>query len=599
MKMYQLSRMFGQSWLFIAIIAFLTPSLAAQISGNDEITVQVELSRSSVYVGDELSYQVVVRGAKNPQPPEIEFPNQVRAQFHGRTSQSYTGMRIINGVRRSVTDRSFIFQYTLTAMEEGSVRIDAPVVIADGQTIRGQTSGFEALLPTRSNNDEFEISIDRQELYQNETVEIECVWWIGDNTSEFNLTSSILPESFEVRAADYRGGGQYKIDFTLNGQSMSGYVETATRNGREMSRFTFRMSITPTETGSFELGPMRSIFTRQEGTGNRYRAYVESNTIPIVVMSVPAEGRPDNYEGAIGHYTLTARASNTNVNVGDPIELTLRIRGDEPMMGVQDAPDLTADAGFVDRFKIDSDGWREIAPRNQGTRLYEITIRALDDRVTEIPPVRLPSFNPILGTYKVYSSDPIPINVKSVKEVTLADALINQREGRDSPPAARRPEIERIELTPAAPGLWAHDSGEAILRNPGFNLAQTLREPIWQTTLAGPPTVFLLAWGVVAYRRSRDPDAQRLALAYRSAKRARGVNALHVYIAIALNIDPDSVTAQDARLLPVEVPLQEQVYQAMIAGEGNGSEAPELNDPVGLVRAIHDACTAARKAVLA
>ncbi|CAN0594168.1 unnamed protein product, partial [Laminaria digitata] len=185
-----------------------------------------------------------------------------------------------------------------------------------------------------------------------------------------------------------------------------------------------------------------------------------------------------------------------------------------------------------------------------------ITIRALDDRVTEIPSIRLSSFNPDLGTYKAYNSDPIPLKVKSVKEVTLADALINQREGHDAPAPAGRPEIERIELTPAAPGLWAHAKGDEVLKNPGFNLAQTLSNPAWQTTLAAPPTIFLLAWCTLAYRRSRDPDVQRLVYAYRSAKRARGVHALRVYIAIAMNIDQDSITAQDARLLPVDETLQ-------------------------------------------
>lgn len=565
----------------------LHTEVAVAQNTNDEITVSTEVSRSSVYVGDEVLYQIIIKGSTNPQPPEIEFPPSVRSQFQGRTSQSFSSQRIINGVRRSVTERSFIFQYTLTAMSEGTIRIPAPNIVIDGMVYTGDETSFQALLPSRSDEDDMEILIDRTDIYLNETVEAECVWWIADQTSEFNFSASTFPESFVIRPAEQRASGQYQVDFSLNGQSMTGTVETGMHNGRQMSRFSFKISITPSELGDFELGPLRAIFTRHSGTGSRFRAFAESAAIPIHVHAVPSEGRPENYEDAIGEFQLVTRASNSRVNVGDPIQLTLRIRGTEPMLGANTPPDLTRDSEFASQFKIDTGGWREVTPRNSGTRLFETTIRALNDQVRQIPPVKLPSFNPTLGSYKVYQSEPIPLEVTAVKEVTLADAIV--RGSENTPTTPSRPTIDRIELTTASPGLWAHGSASEIEQEDHFSLPQTLTNHAWQTALAAPPLLYIASLGLVAYRRNRDETLLRLRKAYRSAKREQGDAVLRSYLARVLNIDLGAVSAIDAYQLPVPDALQRECYQSLLK-DAQCATRSDGHNPQDLLRRVHQQC---------
>ena len=591
------SKLLNPLVLMIVAIASFTTCALSQSGNDDQVSVSVELSRSSVYVGDEVSYKVIVRGARDPQTPVIKFPEIVRAQFLGPSSQSYTSVQIINGVRRSVTERSYIFQYTLTALSEGSVSIPAPTVMINGQAYTGQTAQFESLLPVISDADDLELSIDRTQLYLNESVRVECVWWIADNTSEFNLTSSNIPDTFEVRPAQPTTGGQYKIDFALDGQSMTGYVETGMHNGREMSRLSFAFTVTPTQTGRFELGPMRSIFTRHSGTGSRFRAYTESDSIPVEVIEVPKSGQPDNYKGAIGQYQLIARASNTNVNVGDPIDLTLRIRGEEPMVGIEDAPDLTLIQSFYDQFKIDSEGWREITPRNAGTRLYQITVRALDEHVDEIPSIDLPSFIPETGRYTVFKSDPIPLRVTGVREVTLADALVNSNQNNTNSKPAER--IDRIDLTPAAPGLWAHTSADEMRAQRSFSLAQTLQNPTWQATIVAPPALFCCVWAFASYTRTRNPNRVRLMRAFSIAKRKSGVDSLKAYIAHALEIDLDAVTASDAKQLPIDEQTQDRLYHIILSDESNTNATDDQRAIAKLLSDAHTQCLSRLKGAAA
>lgn len=575
--------------LTVLALLFAGTSASAQVSSDsDEIRVEAELSRSSVYVGDEISYNVAVYNAINPEPPKVDFPSGVKAVFHGRSSQSFTSMRNDNGRRRSVTQRSYIFQYTLTALVEGELRIPAPDVRENGQSYTGNPTSFRSLLPTQSDVDELIVTLERTRLYQNETIEVECVWWIGDNTSDFNFASSSIPDSFEIRALPAPNNTQ-QIEFPLNGQPVTGYVTNGTHNGRQLSRFSFRFTITPTDLGRFDLGPLRTIFTRQSGTGSRFRSYAESVITPIEVVPVPSGGQPDNYDGAIGEFRLEARASNSRVNVGDPIELTLRIRGQEPMTGVQDAPDLESIPSFANRFKIDSEGWRESLPRRQGIREYSMTIRALSDSVDQIPSIELPSFDPVLEAYRVYETAPIPLEVNAVREVTLADAIVSGTQPTGTP---ERPSVERIELTPAAPGLWAHGTAEEIRESDGFNLAQTLQQPVWIATLTAPPALYVASLLFVGYRRNRNLDLLRVRQAYTQARRQKGVQGLRCYLAHTLGIDLNAVVASDAMQLPVEDADRIALRDCLIAAERPGAQPDNADNSScdAILRSVHQQC---------
>jgi hypothetical protein len=573
--------------LYLALCIFFSACgvVHAQNSQSNDVYIETELSRSSVYVGDEVSYSITVYNARNPEQPSVEFPPNILSIYHGRSSQSFTTMRNENGRRRTVTQRSHVFQYTLTALEEGAVYIPAPTVVDGGVSFDGNESSFNSLLPTESQNDLLEISIDRTTLYLNESIEVQCSWWLNNHTSEFNFASSLIPDSFVIRSVDLPRNTAQIIEFPLNNQTVKGHVSDAMRNGQEFRRFSFRFSITPTQIGKFELGPIRSIFTRQSGTGSRFRAYVESDTIPIEVIPVPIHGKPANYDGAIGSYSLETRASNQRVHVGDPIELMLRVQGQEPMTGVQNAPPLNDLPAFTTGFKVDSSGWREDLPRRDGTRIYRTTIRALSDAVDQIPSIEIPSFNPQLGTYRVYTSKPIPLEVTAVNEVTLADAIVS---GNDqSQLAPQRREVERIELTTAAPGLWAHSSVAEQDSNRHFDVIQTLQTPAWIAGISAPPATFLAFLLVARYRQNRNMDLVKATQALRASKKAKGVEALRVYVSRVLDIDLDAFTAADTSQLSSPPDVQDQAHAYLLSAETSSGEQPGFAECRNLIKQIH------------
>lgn len=582
-----------QFWIhaLVALVTTFPPSIAwAQLDAQEEVTVRASLSRESVFVGDELSFVVEIYGAADPQITSLDLPQGLGLVSHGRSFQSTNSTIIENGQRKQVRQRRFIFQFTITANKDGSFTIPAPVVEDRGIRYTGNETGFRSVLPSESLDDELVINIDRTRLYQNETIELECVWWLGDNTSQFNFGSSSIPESFEIRPVGIPGNSPYKIDFPLDGQIVSGQVSTGIHNGREKSSFTFRMSITPTELGSFELGPFRTLFTRQPSVGDRYRAYIESNTIEIEVVPVPEQGKPSIYDGAMGEFVLESRASANDVYVGDPIELTLRVQGDEPMTGLRDAPDLNTHPGFAGNFKIDSEGWRELTPRRDGTRIFQTTIRALNDSIREIPAIQVASFDPAIGQYRIFKSDPIPLRVDDVKEVTLADAIVTGDRPL-TPPERRLPIVERVELTPAAPGLWAHGTLDDMTRREGFDLIETLQQPAWIATIITPPSLYFSAMLVLAYRRNRNQERVRLKGAYRNARRMSGTESLRAYASEVLRINQDALVAADASLLGVNRELEHEVQRTLLQAERPGGVVKDSAQS-DLLQRVHTALIA-------
>lgn len=522
------------------------------LSQSDQVSVEVELSRSSVYVGDDLTYQIIVRGADNPTSPVVSFPDTINAQYHGRTWQSFTSMRVINGRNSTVTEKRFSFQFTLRAIESGIITIPAPTIEVDGQLYTGQASSFESRLPAQSDDDLIEITIQRDDIYLNESVILQCEWWIPGQTSEFSFTSSAIPSSFELLGLEPPQQGMNRIGFEINGQQLVAVTLDDQRDGVRMTKFVFNVSVTPTQAGNFTLGPFRSVFTRQTSNRNAFRAYAESNTIDVRVQPVPTENQPAGYSGAIGEFELRALSSNTTVNVGDPIGVTLRIRGQEPMVGVSDAPDLNSIPAFVDQFKISSEGWREVLPRQSGQRIYETTIRALSEQVSQIPSVELSSFNPATRSYKVYRSQPIKITVNPVQEITLSDAIVTG--GAQSTPVMKP--TDRVELTRAMPGLWAHGSMDDLQSSKGFSLIETIRNPVQISVLASGPCLFAFSL-IFAIKRSRGtPQSATLCRALRQSQRlARSGHfgqALRHYVAIASGINEEALAAQDAYLLPID-----------------------------------------------
>lgn len=527
----------------IAIAALFWSACAALAQPRAE----AQLDRARAYIGDEILYEIRVSEADPAAQPSVEFPPQVRATYAGQSQEMYATSEMVGGRLRQITQTTWVFRYRLAPIEPGDIDIPpASVTLQDGTTLTTQAARLVALLPQFAEDFHIEIRLPRPTLYLGETTAAEIVWSLPETITLRTFDSSVIPPSLEINPANPQTTpGTELVQFEFLGRRMYGVVE----QGPSGRQFRFRLLLTPTATGRVTLGPIRVTFDRADSRNLKFQAYSESDPIVLDVIPLPVDNRPADFSGLIGTFALTAQATPTIVNVGDPITLRVELTGDEPMVGADTLPDPARMLSTPDAFRTSADGWREEEPRTAGRRVFTTTLRALHPGVTQIPALTLHAFDPAEGAYRLVQSQPIPLEVRAVRETTIADA----RSAGGSPNP--RPQAQRPTLNPAEPGFWAAPTADQITAaRPLRLLRPSLTNPVAATIAATGPASILAATLLLARRRRQSDPTHQTLRALRRAERlaARGDSpaAARAAVAAALACEPEAVTAADvARVL--------------------------------------------------
>ncbi|MCC5823209.1 MAG: BatD family protein [Phycisphaerales bacterium] len=558
-------------WITVMVwlLGLVTPCAAA----SDSVSVSAELSRARAYVGDEVVYQVVVRGGRPATRPSVAFPGSVRAFDAGQSESSRQYFEVIDGRTVRVSESSIVYQFRVTPLEPGMVEIPAAeVTLPDGRRLRTDPVRFEALLPRLASGFEVRVETDRTRVYLGETINARVIWTITDRVGNFDFDTSVFDPTLRIEPAP--GAGRDVTEFRFRGQRAFGTAEQVFEaGGRQSVRFTFHVRITPTQAGMRAIGPVRVVFDRESTTrGARERVYTESDVLTLDVRGLPSEGRPAGFGGLIGRYELRTLASPTTVNVGDPITLRAELRGNEPMVGADGLPALDSMPGF-ERFRVSSEGWRAEESREAGRRVFTTTIRALTHEVSSIPPVIVYAFDPHEGRYEAVSSDPIQIEVRAVRETTLADAVMSP---------GTSPGVARGVIGPGDPAFWAAPSVSEVISARGFRAAAALGHPAAVGAMASGPLAIVGAWlFVAATRRRAEPWAVRdraLRRAGHTVVRSGAGAGAREACAAVLGCDAGAVTAADVERLPAHPGIIRTLREAIEPdeqGRPSGGPGPE------------------------
>ena len=135
-----------------------------------------------------------------------------------------------------------------------------------------------------------------------------------------------------------------------------------------------------------------------------------NDAIPIEVLLLPDEGKPADFTGAVGQWNLEVTAKPTDIAVGDPITLTIKISG-TGNIDLVPTPKLTG----LDEFKT-YDPTSKTTKNELNTTGERVIQQVLVPRSTEakqLPALHLSYFDPAAKTYKTASQPAIPLTVKT------------------------------------------------------------------------------------------------------------------------------------------------------------------------------------------
>ncbi len=412
-----------RGWSFLA--ALIAVLVIADVSEGQSASIQLE--SGPYYAGVPVTLRLTMRGfsvkpACNPVAPEGAFISP------GGSTQVSVGF-----------DRKYALSqsYEFVAPKPGTYTI-GPFEVEAG-TVKKKTNTLTIRLEPVPEDDYLEIKVLLPEkpmtIGQRTPATVE-VWCRDDRfrvVQQTSLTLSVplydLVDGFEfVDTPLQRGQSSLRIN-TARGAIRVPVVTTREQRGRETW---YRISITRT------LIPRRAgSYTVEPAIVNTFRA-VNRRPIPIraqdlertlVVAELPA-GKPTSWAGAIGQgFNLDVSADRTVVQIGDPIRLTLKLKGNGNLEHAS-LPPLWADGGLDPKqFRLPrGDASGSFA---DGEKTFEVTVRAMDENVTAIPPLAYSWYDPELGRYETTRSLPVALSVRGAKIVSADDVVASSGSDED------------------------------------------------------------------------------------------------------------------------------------------------------------------------
>ena len=265
---------------------------------------------------------------------------------------------------------------------------------------------------------------------------------------------------------------------------------------------TFQTVAIPVKAGNLKIGPVkmdvvlkirqnqrrRSPFNDPfEGLLTRYQdvpAKIEAKAQNITVRPLPTEGQPDNFNGSVGQFSMSAKSSALEVTVGDPVTINIELSGIGTIESLNfpkpEWPDFKSYEPTILSKKTDPLGL-------SGLKTFEQVIIPENETIKEIPSLKIPYFDPKSESYKVLSQGPFALKVNpSSKPDSIQNTSIAKTDSSDL--ENEKPQLADI--------LWIKYEAGTLGNATPF----VLRPAFW--LLQSIPLLFLIGTLILRHKRN-------------------------------------------------------------------------------------------------
>lgn len=539
---------------------------AAAASAAVQVTAQVDASRP-IYADSAFNYSIIVAGG--PQPEDVDLSLLKEYNPAGPSTQQQTS--IVNGRTSSYN----ILTYQLIAPATGPHTIPSVTVTVDGKPYQTNPVTFTVVQAGSTKQIDARMELSDTSCYVGQPVVLTFSFFVWTDTVRNKMIANpdfrvpiLDSDAFYIEEVDSAALQQRPDEFAVNGRPQPVLQDQVNHDGVDCVRVQFSKVLIPKQAGDFTLEAAaasadlatgqaapsrRGMFDNFFGPQYQFERFTaRTKPLALKVLPLPDSGKPADFYGLVGNYTISASATPVKVNVGDPVTLTICIGGSPYLKPVQ-WPALESLNGFAD-FKIPAE--RADGEIQSGQKVFTQTIRAGSESVKQIPPIPLSFFDAASGKYKTVYSEAILLDVAPTRMVTGADI-----ESNASFTPARR------QMQSIKEGLSANYTTADALTNQQFHLGAVVAGPAFWALWAGPAAMLLvsLVGRAVTNQDPRRMAARRRKAAYSVALRSiRRISphsasagpelarALKQYIADKFTRVPGALTAEDCRCLLAE-----------------------------------------------
>jgi hypothetical protein len=423
------------------------PSSPAQAQSDDTVTIEALADPSPVGTEERITLTLRVEGAS---PSEIETPDPPLTRGLALQQSTPSTQRDVSFSNGELT-RSVTYQWTYEPVRAGTARFfPVKVVVRDTpyetepidvevvpQSQRGTRSSSSPRSGTSrssqapsSPSDESSLVVGRdlfirahpetQRVYQNEQVIVAYHLYFRGG---IQLRHSRLANAWDAT-------GFWREELDVESRPIP---QPTTLNGRSYQTIVLkRVALFPTRAGALRVDPLEietearaaQRFGRNDPFYSPQGPYrptsLESDSLVIQAEPLP-DGAPDSFNGAVGDFQLSAQVDSTDVQVGRPVRLRVRIGGIGNIATLQ-PPAIELPEAIEMYDPKESTSINREGTQIRGTKTFTYVLIPQSNGTYTLPPVRFAYFDPEQGRYRTRRSVPVNLRVTGRPPATASSA---------------------------------------------------------------------------------------------------------------------------------------------------------------------------------
>jgi len=427
------------SILFVCSLAYATACAADKVEFKASAPAQVVMGRPF-----QLTYTVNQPAINLLAPEFIDF-DCLAGPF---TSQS-SSTTFVNG--KQTSSFTLTYTYTLVAKKEGTFTISPASIKVDGKkyTSNGvRITVLPADRPTGSTTDP--VNNNAQQT---------------SNVSEPNIFMRTLVSKTQVHEQEailltyklYFAGVDVaqmtnnrrlpEFNSFLKQELEMGEIQTDLEhyNGRNyQTAVLYRTLLFPQRSGDIVIDPaqfefvlrvqnraqVRSIFDDFFDSYTQVVKQLQSPGVTIHVASLPA-GKPNPYSGGVGQFTFSSNISGTELQVNDPVTLTLTIQGTGNMKLIK-TPTVDWPEGFEVYDPKVNNNFKPTTSGLSGSKTIEYLAIPRANGTYTVPPIQFAYYDIQAGAYKTLTTPEYTLNIaRTANEdanATVVNTFVNKED---------------------------------------------------------------------------------------------------------------------------------------------------------------------------
>ncbi len=400
----------------LLLILFLTFCILSKVHADKNVfNIDVSLDRDTIGMDEQAVLQIIVSGdSQNLPTPHIPTFSMFDIETRGRSSNfSYN-----NGV----VETSVTYNYLLLPKRPGTFPIDQISAVYNNKRYKGNKLNLTVLQDgTTVSNDLTKRAVNASGKSKDYFLEA-----IVDNKNPYVNEQITLTLKFYISVQFY---GQPELTEPTTTGFWTELIGNKTPysqriNNRQYKIIERKYALFPTQIGELEIGRAMIRTTVQSKRQSRRRTSlfgglfgggeevsIRSNLVKIKVKPLPQNGKPDDFSGTIGRFTISSSVNKKTIEANQPLSVTIKISGKGNIKSVAEPKMPKLDEQFRIYKASTSENISKAGNKIGGTKIFEEVFIPKRPGDIEIPAITYNYFDPASKRYKHIATKPIKLKV--------------------------------------------------------------------------------------------------------------------------------------------------------------------------------------------